>query len=715
MDNYVGKRLDGRYEIQEIIGVGGMAVVYKAYDNIDDRVVAIKILKDEFLANEEFRRRFKNESKAIAVLSHPNIVKVYDVSFGDRLQYIVMEYIDGITLKEYIEQQKVIRPQEAVHFTIQILRALQHAHDKGIVHRDIKPQNIMLLQNGTIKVTDFGIARFSRSETRTITEKAIGSVHYISPEQARGEITDEKADIYSVGVMLYEMLTGALPFQADSAVSVAIMQMQADPKVPSQINGAIPMGLEQITMKAMQKKVADRYQTAAQMLKDLSEFKQNPDITFSYSYFVDKAPTKYVDPPRKTLNSEKSMAEMYADYETEEDEGTEKKSKVIPILTAIAIAFVVILVGLFIYIASARGGSNKLVDAPDLKGLTLTQAQEQYPDFDIQVDRREASSEYAVDTIISQDPGPDTKIKKTAIIKVVVSSGTEVVNVPNVVEQQFEAGKATLERAEFKVEMVESPSTDVPKGQIIKTVPEANTEAPKGSTISVYVSTGPLTEPVACPGLIGKTKDEAKTALEKVGLKLGTVTPKESDQKKDVVLEQDPAEKTELEKGDAVNIVVSSGVKPQNSVTLTVRLPAASGTGWMQVFLNNSAVDSLASSVLLQGGTKEIALTGNQDNVTVVVMVDSTTIYTSIVNFSDGKIRNEIFYEYVSVPDVVGLKKEAATNRIKAEGLQYQVTEINDTAPAGTVISTSPPAGTPLLKNETVTVTVSKGPSGNTP
>ena len=206
MDNYVGKRLDGRYELQEVIGVGGMAVVYKAYDNIDDRTVAVKILKDEFLASEEFRRRFKNESKAIAVLSHPNIVKVYDVSYGDKLQYIVMEYVEGITLKEYIEQQGVISWKETVHFTTQILRALQHAHDKGIVHRDIKPQNIMLLENGTIKVTDFGIARFSRSETRTMTDTAIGSVHYISPEQARGDITDDKSDIYSVGVVMYEML-----------------------------------------------------------------------------------------------------------------------------------------------------------------------------------------------------------------------------------------------------------------------------------------------------------------------------------------------------------------------------------------------------------------------------------------------------------------------------------------------------------------------------
>lgn len=250
MDKYIGKRLDGRYEIREIIGVGGMAYVYRAYDNVDDRIVAIKILKEEYLANEEFTRRFKNESKAIAILSHPNIVKVYDVSFGDRLQYIVMECIDGITLKEYIDQQKEFKWKEAVHFTVQILRALQHAHDKGIVHRDIKPQNIMLLPDGTIKVTDFGIARFSRQDIRATrsTDKAIGSVHYISPEQARGEITDEKADIYSVGVMLYEMLTGQLPFEADSAVSVAIMQMQSEAKPPRQIDPSIPEGLEQFVL-----------------------------------------------------------------------------------------------------------------------------------------------------------------------------------------------------------------------------------------------------------------------------------------------------------------------------------------------------------------------------------------------------------------------------------------------------------------------------------
>ncbi len=282
MDNYVGKRLDGRYEVQEIIGVGGMSVVYKAYDNVDDRIVAIKILKDEFLNNEEFKRRFKNESKAIALLSHENIVKVYDVNFGEKLQYIVMEYIDGITLKEYINKQNSISWNDALFFITQILRAVQHAHDKGIVHRDIKPQNIILLPNGNIKVTDFGIARFSRSETKTLTEQAIGSVHYIAPEQAKGEMTDERADIYSIGVVLYEMLAGKVPFDSENAVSVALMQVQANAEKLTQINPDIPKGLEQVCVHAMQKNPNDRYQTATEMLLDVEEIIKNPNTTFNY-------------------------------------------------------------------------------------------------------------------------------------------------------------------------------------------------------------------------------------------------------------------------------------------------------------------------------------------------------------------------------------------------------------------------------------------------
>ena len=328
MDKYLGKRLDGRYEIHELIGIGGMANVYRCTDTLDDREVAIKILKDEFLNNEEFIRRFKNESKAIAMLSHPNIVKVYDVSFGDMIQYIVMEYIDGITLKEYIDRQGVIEWKDTLHLTTQVLRALQHAHESGIVHRDIKPQNIMLLQDGTIKVTDFGIARFSDKATRTMTDQAIGSVHYIAPEQARGDVTDGKTDIYSVGVMLYEMLTGKLPFEGDSAVTVALMQLQSTPKRPREVNPSIPAGLEQITMRAMEKQPENRYTSAAEMLSDIERFRLNPSIVFDYgTSFVDSQPTKFVDPDKKEVEGEPETDEQAEAPETEKKAKKEKVKK----------------------------------------------------------------------------------------------------------------------------------------------------------------------------------------------------------------------------------------------------------------------------------------------------------------------------------------------------------------------------------------------------
>ena len=267
MDNLIGKRLDGRYSIEGLVGVGGMANVYRGTDLKTGNQIAVKVLKEEFLDNEELVRRFKNESKAISILSHPNIVKVYDVSVTDKLQYIVMEYVDGITLKEYLKQRGgALTWKETVHFATQVLSALQHAHSKGIIHRDVKPQNIMLLADGSIKMMDFGIARFSRAQSQTVSDKAIGSVHYISPEQAKGERTDARTDIYSVGVMLYEMLSGRLPFDGDGAVSIAIMQISEKPKPLAEIAPNTPAGLRQITEKAMEKDPDKRYQSAQEML-----------------------------------------------------------------------------------------------------------------------------------------------------------------------------------------------------------------------------------------------------------------------------------------------------------------------------------------------------------------------------------------------------------------------------------------------------------------
>ncbi len=524
MENYVGKRLDGRYEIIEIIGVGGMAVVYKAFDNIDHRIVAVKILKDEFLANEEFRRRFKNESKAIAVLSHPNIVKVYDVRYGNMLQYIVMEYVEGISLKEYIEQQGKVNAREAIYYVTQILRALQHAHDKGIVHRDIKPQNIMLISDGTIKVTDFGIARFSRSETRTMTDGAIGSVHYISPEQAKGSVTDAKTDLYSVGVVLYEMLTGTLPFQSDNAVSVALMQLQNDPVKPREINPDIPVGLEQIIIRAMQKNQADRYQSASEILRDIEAYKRNPNIKFDYSYFSETQPRQIpendedvkIAPPVVT-KVEPTVAETESiDEYDEPDVGKKRTIAVLCGILGALVVFAIVLISMFL------PNSGK-VDVPNVVGLNFynqVMNQSTYSNFRFEpIVDEESTAESG--TILRQSPSSG-KVNKNSTIVVYISDSAAQVKIPDVYGYEYASAESVIKGQGFDVEIIKEKSDEVEVGTVIKTYPAKGEMANAGSLVTIYVATSQEMEPVAVPNLVGMTISQARAALENVGLALNT-------------------------------------------------------------------------------------------------------------------------------------------------------------------------------------------------
>lgn len=590
MDKYLGKRLDGRYEIKEIMGVGGMACVYKAYDSIDDRIVAVKILKDEYLANEEFTRRFKNESKAIAILSHPNIVKVYDVSFGERFQYIVMEYIDGITLKEYIEQQKEIKWKEAVHFTVQILRALQHAHDKGIIHRDIKPQNIMLLPDGTIKVTDFGIAQFSRQETRMNTSgenKAIGSVHYISPEQARGEITDEKADIYSVGVMLYEMLTGCLPFEADNAVSVAIMQLQTEPKKPCEINPQIPEGLEEITLKAMQKDPQARYQSAAEMLYDIDEFKRNPSIHFEYKYFEDKTPTRFVETVSRVKN------EPLEPYPEEEEEEPGKKTSLLPILAAIAGALVLvtmIFVGIWAVNKLLNGQAKENVIVPALKGqnYAAVTANPEYNEKFKFVPNEKWDDTVPAGEIIDQKPAEGKEVKIKTEIEVTVSKGPQTIEVPQIKEGREKAtAKTEIESAGFVVQEVSESSNTVATGLVIRTEPAYPEKAPKGSTVVLYISNGP--EPVpeeVVPDVTKMAQEDAIAKLKEKGFLVDEQSIEIVNQdgyQKGFVISQNPNGNTKAQPGTKIKLTVSSGYV---NVQLPIDLPDTTTAVDLQVYVN---------------------------------------------------------------------------------------------------------------------------------
>ena len=619
MDKYIGKRLDGRYEIHELLGVGGMAYVYKAYDNIEKRWVAIKILKEELAGNSDFLRRFRNESKAIAVLSHPNIVKVYDVSFGDRIQYIVMEYIDGITLKQYIEQQGEIKWREALYFTVQILRALQHAHEKGIIHRDIKPQNIMLLENGTIKVTDFGIARFSQAETQTMTDKAIGSVHYIAPEQARGGYINDKADIYSVGVMLYEMLTGQLPFVADNAVSVAIMQMQAEPTPPSRINPSIPKGLEEITMHAMEKNPAQRFPSAADMLEDVERFRRNPEIVFHYDEQVDRA---YAGTSADIYGNVQQNAapQKYNDnYEYEEEyvrsQNGARASNIIKGIVAAVIVFALVAGGIFgwRYLQNLTTSTNKTSDEiilPNFVGMIYDidiKDNPDYADFTFEITYGNVPSKQPGE-VLRQNPVASMPVKKGKTVSLTVNGEAEQVVVEDVKGYKQQDAYDALKALNLSPKIQAVADDDTAVGYVVKTDPAAGSTVSTGTTVTIYVSSGPSTESAVIPNIVGYQYSAAKEELEAAGFVVTAEYDDESDKDENTVLSVSPNEGEKAKKGSVVTVTVSSGKGAQKDVYYDIPLPG-----------------------------------GVSDDLTMKIYVDGTLIETRTVNPSTSPYSNMTF------------------------------------------------------------------------
>lgn len=677
MDKNIGKKLDGRYEITELIGIGGMADVYKATDILEDKIVAVKILKNEFANNEDFVRRFRNESKAIAVLSHPNIVKIFDVGFTEKIQFIVMEYIDGITLKEFIEQQGVLKWKDTVHFIIQILRALQHAHDRGIVHRDIKPQNIMLFPDGTIKVMDFGIARFAREEGKTISDKAIGSVHYISPEQARGDVTDEKSDIYSVGVMMYEMLTGEKPFDGDNPVSVALMHMQSNAKPLRSINDSVPEGLEEIVMRAMQKEASKRYQSASEMIKDIEEFKKNPSIVFEYKYLSEK--TQYFnagavskaaagsglksasssgggrsDMKKSTsMTKTKKESENYDDYDDySEDEQPSRSSYFVVVLTAIAAGIVIIVVAFIaiLLINTISDEDTQIGKMPNLIGFDYQEVKSAYESsFSILVERQEYSNDYPEGAIIDQTPseGKDYIIGKQTV-KLVVSKGKRMVPVPNVYDLASNDAENILKDNGFVVTIVSAYDETVPKNNVIMTDPDNNAVVSYGSAIRMYVSRGPEEQDIPVPECRGYMIEDAQKLLEKKF----TVQVMEQDslEPKGTVIDQSLLPTKEdgqlniVKLNTTIILTVSTGVMPESEAVITFRVPDnIKGSATFNCYVNGQIIGTETIDNLAYASTVSVTITGTEMQKVILEAVNNDSeISDTIGEYSVDFVENTV-------------------------------------------------------------------------
>jgi serine/threonine protein kinase/beta-lactam-binding protein with PASTA domain len=580
-DKYIGQLLDNRYEILEKIGSGGMAVVYKARCHRLNRLVAVKILKDELAGDADFRRRFRTESQAVAMLSHPNIVAVYDVSRSGNIEYIVMELIEGITLKQYINRKGLLNWKEALHFSTQITKALSHAHSRGIIHRDIKPHNIMILKDGSVKVADFGIARL-QSTQNTLTQEALGSVHYISPEQAKGSHVDARSDLYSVGVVMYEMLTSRLPFVGDSAVSIAIQHISAIPLMPRDINPDIPVGLETITMRAMEPDLSRRYASADELLADLEEFRKNPGIIFSDfstsgkslgnvstdqatreipSTAIAKAEGSLPRPVRTPRNAEMTREEYHRT--------SRRASKTATLVAIFSIIVFLVLVFVFMW-NTIKGWINPpevMVTIPNVVGQMLSDVSEnpEYQQFDFIVSEEKYDETYEEGKIISQNPTADrekTLTEEKIEIQVVVSLGKEPVKtMPDLVNKDYREAKIELEgyKLNLKIETEPQFSDEFTAGQVMSTTPKAGEELIEGGTVYITYSNGPEVIPIKVPDVTGVSISSAQRVLQDYDLTWEIIPEESTTVEKNYVIRQTPEENEEVTEHTKIYLYVSSG------------------------------------------------------------------------------------------------------------------------------------------------------------
>jgi serine/threonine-protein kinase len=595
-DKYIGRFLDNRYEILEKIGTGGMAVVYKARCHRLNRIVAIKILKDELAGDADFRRRFRTESQAVAMLSHPNIVAVYDVCRSGDVEYIVMEYIDGITLKQYITRKGVLNWKEALHFASQVAKALAHAHSRGIIHRDIKPHNIMIVKDGSVKVADFGIARL-QSTQNTLTQEALGSVHYISPEQAKGGHVDARSDIYSLGVVMYEMLTSHLPFEGDSAVSVAIQHISAIPLMPSELNPDIPPGLESITMHAMEPDLNLRYASAEEMLADLEEFRKNPAIRFTYSQnsTVSIASDRHDSgrlrgndqatrevPSGAIIKAENALPKVSRQpvRSLKQEEYRRQRKNASKTSTLVGVFFIIIfLVGVFVFmwvnfINPWLNPPEEMVTIPKFAG-ELAENVLNNPDYTAIY---RFTEEYRYDetvaegVIISQDPQADRQQKLPASgiinVKLTISQGPEpIVTMPDLTGKEWRAAVRELDNLDMDLNIQESAETHntIVQDYVIRTEPEAGETLKKGDTVFIIYSSGPEIKTVKVPDVQGLPLSQAQLRLQGYNLTWDVVYEDNPDVPKGTVTFQDIIPDTEVPEKTEIILTVSNGPVEQSS------------------------------------------------------------------------------------------------------------------------------------------------------
>ncbi len=646
MDKLIGQMLDNRYEILEVIGIGGMAVVYKAKCHRLNRFVAIKVLKDEYAQDREFRQRFHDESQSVAMLSHPNIVAVYDVSRSGDIDYIVMELIEGITLKEYLARRGPLSWQETTFFSMQIAKALEHAHSRGVIHRDIKPQNIMLLRDGTVKVADFGIARHMAQQKTDNISEAIGSVHYVSPEQARGSHIDNRADIYSFGVVMYEMLTGRLPFEGDSAISVALQHINSIPLPPSDYVPGIPQALEAITMKAMSPSLSRRYTSAGEMYADLESFKNDPTFTVELSKEEMTIPYNEpeIDATRKLTNTgemrESSRSQQAAGKRDDEPQGGRKssvKTTLIFSLVSVGIFIVGALYFVFSVINPFGGEEVEQLKAPPLVGLSLeaVQLDPELADFTIEVEQEVYDEDVPAGNIISQSPVSGRTVGEDGVITVTVSRGPKTVTLDDYVGMEYRQAQIELDRLNLTYITQEENNDDVESGYVIRTEPGEGSVLNSGDTVVLVISKGPELKDVVVPDVTTLTLAQAEEKLKANGLLPGTPVYVDSDEPDGTVIFQSIPANSTVKENTTVDLQISRNTEPPEPVmknkTITFQIIQAEGE--IDVEVRIDGVTQYHATHLSSDGEILVPLVAEEGSHTIRIIQNGQTTYEASEEF----------------------------------------------------------------------------------